>query len=261
MSDENKRKFNPFPSDVRAAKDKNTTDDAHSTAVISNRSLEPTKVHNLKKIFVNVYLKHNHEHLENFVKQLTSPNKIFGTSDNGPSVSILQKYVLESTCDPIDMSSQLPQTTYRPNLFIRKNDAFGPWNFHYLLDLLELDYQIDENNQTVFPTVWKTNALTEVQINPIRKNQNKTSVPTTTQESKEITILEDDITLEGLLNTISKQNKYNLENATNWLKAFKGIHLLLILISIQSCTTDEKIFDITEVFNCKLFFFSIKVRF
>ncbi|CAF4353619.1 unnamed protein product [Rotaria sordida] len=80
----------------------------------------------LHAIRLNIRLKYSYPHLQAFVDELIQPNKHLRSSENGQCVSVLHQYALISTHDPIDMSNQSVRTIYRPNLFIRKNDAFGP---------------------------------------------------------------------------------------------------------------------------------------
>ena len=171
-------------------------------------------------IVLNVYLKFAYEELAAFVNELEAPNEHLRSGNGGLVVSTLHQHALESTREPIDMSNQSVRTTYRPNLFTRKNDAFGPWNFNFLLTLLELDYERDEGNDRDFPKVWRTTSATTVRINRVRKaadnhNQSETQATANGEDT-------DNVTLAGLLKTICRQNKCDESDAKLWLQALKG---------------------------------------
>ena len=182
---------------------------------------EPIEVISVDAIVLNIYLKFPYSELEGFVDELLTSNEHLRSKDSSHGVSTLHQYALESTREPIDMSNQSVRTTYRPNLFTRKNDAFGPWNFNFLLTLLELDYQRDDAREPDFPKVWKTTPATRVRINRMNKAVGQTSSsatsPSTTKEPDK-----DDVTLIGLLKTICRQNKCDESDAMVWLRALKG---------------------------------------
>ena len=79
---------------------------------------EPIDVVSVDAIVLNIYLKLPYSELEGFVDEYLRPK---GRSHG---VSTLHRYALESTREPIDTSNQSVRTTYRPNLFTRKNDGF-----------------------------------------------------------------------------------------------------------------------------------------
>ncbi|CAF4078898.1 unnamed protein product [Adineta steineri] len=174
----------------------------------------------IKAIVINIYLTINKTQLHTFVKDLQTPCKHLQVGNDGNHISLLRQYVLNSTSKPIDMSNQSERTVYRPNLFIRKNDAFGPWNYNYLLTLLELDYQCDELNRPEFPPVWKTDTNTQVRVNSVNKYEGAANA-TLVQNSASASHIQDDITLQGLLKAICRQNKCNEKDTKKWLTALE----------------------------------------
>ncbi|CAF3947841.1 unnamed protein product [Rotaria sp. Silwood1] len=111
---------------------------------VEQESLPSLKPVTLNTIVLNIYIKFDRDkRVEALVKKLKEPYPHLPKGPNGEHVSILHQYALESTRDSIDMSNQSERFVYQPNLFVRKNDAFGPWIFNYLLSLLALDYQRD----------------------------------------------------------------------------------------------------------------------
>lgn len=108
------------------------------TAPANSTSTEPETV---QQLILNVRLKYPYEALEKFVNKLLEEHQDLPNSADGRHLSVLQQYALVSTHTTIDMSNQTDRSYYRPDLTIRKNDAFGAWNYNHLLGLLELDYQ------------------------------------------------------------------------------------------------------------------------
>ncbi|CAF4722470.1 unnamed protein product, partial [Rotaria magnacalcarata] len=213
MSANNEFSWIPYNPDVDVSK-LNSMDDSHpSTTNVMKKPSESIEAVTLKGIVLNIRAKYSYKHLSDFIDELMSANTHIPSNENGQSVSTLHQYTLISTREPIDMSNQSIRETYRPNLYIRKNDAFGPWNFNFLLNLLEIDYQIDEPNQTIFPKVWKTNSATKVRINRQQKESNEESTTIDTEET--------DVTLEGLLKKICEQNKCDGSEAKLWLRTLK----------------------------------------
>ncbi|CAF3922858.1 unnamed protein product [Rotaria magnacalcarata] len=137
------------------------------------------------------------------------------------------------------MSNQSVRKIYRPTLFIRKNDAFGPWNFNYLLNLMEIDYQCSSDEG--FPKVWKTTDRTTVIVNIIQcKDQNSTNFATQKKDDTEsATPEEESTTLLGVLIQICRQNKYDEKDANLWLQ--ESITTLEHLRTIASNDSWEKI--------------------
>ncbi|CAF3696219.1 unnamed protein product [Rotaria sp. Silwood1] len=171
----------------------------------------------LDAITLNIRLKYSYPHLQAFVDELTQPNEHLRCGENSECVSVLHQYALISTREPIDMSNQSVRIIYRPNLFVRKNDAFGPWNFNFLLNLLELDYQCNDSNRNEFPKVWKTSPTTKVHIH--REEMQKKDESTNTANN------DDNITLDDLLKKICRQNNCDEGDAVLWKRALKGINL------------------------------------
>ena len=228
--DDDECKYKLFVSKINAMPSSGTAPVANPPANNHNntqQASEPIEVVPIDAIIVNIHLKFSYNELETFVDELMSPNEHLRADNGEQCVSTLHQYALISTREPIDMSNQSVRVTYRPNLFTRKNDAFGPWNFNFLLTLLELDYQRDDASEPDFPKVWKTTSTTKVRINRVHKatvkvspvatvGRSETKAPPKEQEK-------DDITLTGLLKTICRQNKCDESDASIWLRALKGI--------------------------------------
>ncbi|CAF5184833.1 unnamed protein product, partial [Rotaria magnacalcarata] len=144
-NDDDDIEYKPFP---------RREEQLESIEPIKRQSIEPVI---LNEIVLNIYIKFDKDkQVEALIEELKKPNTNIPKGSNGQHVSTLRQYALESTCDAIDMSNQSVRLIYQPNLFTRRNDAFGPWNFNYLLTLLALDYQYDQSGQSQFPLVWKT---------------------------------------------------------------------------------------------------------
>jgi hypothetical protein len=171
---------------------------------------------------LNIYLKFSYNELEEFVDELMDPEKHPHSADTGQRVSILQQYALESTRKPIDMSNQSNRNKYEPSLFTRKNDAFGLWNFNFLLNLLELDYQYAGANGRDLPKVWKTGPTTNVKVEKVSKDTQQTSIATAQQQ-------QDDGTLKSLLKAVCHQNKYDESYVITWQSALRGMNIRLII--------------------------------
>lgn len=159
MTDDNEYSFSRFQFDDDLPTQNSTTTSQRSTS--STIITAPIEVSNVEEIILNLHVKFNYPELDDFVRELQEPNRHM--TINGETVSILHFYALQSTKDAIDMSNQMKRITYRPNLLVRKNDMYGPWNFKYLLDLFEIDYQCSSEN-VEFPKVWKTTMTTKVHI-------------------------------------------------------------------------------------------------
>jgi hypothetical protein len=243
---DNEYTFTPFVPSVIFTDSSITTSSKGEVPTKSNTKSDPgpIEVVNVDAIVLNIYLKYSYSELEAFAAELMSPNEHPRSGDTGQSVSTLHQYALESTREPIDMSNQSVRTTYRPNLFTRKNDAFGPWNFNFLLNLLEIDYQRDDANESNFPKIWKTTSMTKVRVNRVTKNAQQTS-PVTNITSPEIKqtpeeLQKDDITLIDLLKAICRQNKCDESDANAWLRALKGMNNFLIISYRVSSRTKKK---------------------
>jgi hypothetical protein len=225
-SEDNEFKFTPFVPDTNLTASTTTPiQDKVGTKNTSKIASAPIEVVTIDSITLNIYLKFSYNELEAFVDELMRPNEYLRSVETGQCVSTLHQYALESTREPIDMSNQSVRTTYRPNLFTRKNDAFGPWNFNFLLTLLELDYQYDGADGKDFPKVWKTGPTTKVRVNKVSKNAHQTSAATTTTTTASTEQQQDEITLIGLLQVICRQNTCDESDAALWLRALKGTNM------------------------------------
>jgi hypothetical protein len=223
-TEDDKFSFNLFVPKSSSSVSGATTNSASKTVA------EPMEVITVDSIVLNIYLKHSYVELEAFVDELMGPNENLRVNATEQCVSTLHRYAFISTRDPIDMSNQSVRTAYRPNLFTRKNDAFGPWNFNFLLDLLELDYQRDDAKKSEFPKVWNTTSTTKIRVNEVKKAAQQGSINEPVQQQQ------DDITLFDLLKTICRQNKCDESDANIWLRALKGISILGDISG--SCTED-----------------------
>jgi hypothetical protein len=171
----------------------------------------------LEEVTVHIRIKFKYAQLKDFVEELKKPNDILIV--NGKSVSVLQVYSLRSTNTPIDMSNQTERSIYRPNLFIRKNDKFGPWNFNFLLNLFELDYR-PRTNDGQFPKIWQTTSNTSVDVIVIPYTEPTNDGTETTNSSVSPEAI---ITLEDLLASICRQNKCDAADVKIWKKGLSGI--------------------------------------
>ena len=169
--------------------------------------LQAANVVTLKSITLRIYIRYDRGgHVKALINELKQ--------SNGEKRSTLDQYVLESTCDPIDMSNQDKRLSYQPNLFIRRNDAHGPWISHHLLTLLSLDYCCE----TELPAIWKTNEDTKVQVMTFEPGETKISA----RGAAPMTTSNDDRTLKSFFETICRQNQRNESLAGKWLADFEG---------------------------------------
>ncbi|CAF1505896.1 unnamed protein product, partial [Adineta steineri] len=190
----------------------------------------------LEELTITIRIKLKYPQLVDFVDELNKSNDTLII--NGKSVSIFQLYALRSTSKPIDMSNQRERPVYRPNLFIRKNDKFGPWNFNYLLDLLELDYRPDTKGSH-FPEIWYTTANTCFNVKIIRYDElviERTEIIDPSGSSEEIN------TLEDLLKSIGRQNKYGQEDIRSWKKELE-VENIKTIEHLQNTVKNENIWE------------------
>ncbi|CAF1383873.1 unnamed protein product [Adineta steineri] len=216
LDDIDQIKIVPFNTTTR-----NQTPSSISTSA-TTRTNVPAQVTSIASIVLNVYLKYDYSQLTDFANELTRISKYMKIGDQ--SVSILHLYAIKSTKNPIDMSSQSIRKVYRPNLSVRKNDAFGAWNFKFLLNLLEIDYCCSSNQD--FPEVWKTTDQTRVTVNVIQPKSESMSISTSNIDSSNATEKiasedEESFTLHGILVQICRQNNYDDAEATLWLNKLK----------------------------------------
>jgi hypothetical protein len=178
------------------------------------KSKEPIQPIDINDIVLNLKVKYNYPHIRKFIEELTCPNNEIKV--NNRILSVLQLYTLHILNDPIDMSNQTMRKIYRPTLFIRKNDAFGPFNHYYLLNLFDIDYECPNNSK--FPEVWKTTNDTNVIVNVLQLS----NTTTLTTEANTNVIENDTTTLIGILRAICRENKYDEEDANKWFDCLRG---------------------------------------
>ena len=169
-------------------------------------SILPT---NVADIILNLKMKLDYPELREFVRELTHVND---------KLSILQSYTLHLLNDPIDMSNQSEKKIYRPKLFLRKNDEFGPFNHYHLLNLLDIEYECP--NQGEFPDVWKTTDDTKVTVKVFQRVSQHTnlSLSNATANATE----KDTTTLIDMLRVICRENNYDETDATKWFDCLKS---------------------------------------
>ncbi|CAF4709424.1 unnamed protein product [Rotaria sp. Silwood1] len=178
----------------------------------------------IKVIILNLKIKYDHSYIREFVKELTRPDD--NMIVNNRKLSILQLYTLHILNDSIDTSNQTVCKIYRPTLFTRKNDAFGPFNHYFLLNLFDIEYECP--NGDTFPKLWRTTNDTNVIVRELHigstNNGNLTSVT-------EVNVNDNDTTtLYGVLRTICRENKYDERDANKWIAALREVY---IRISVQ----------------------------
>ncbi|CAF3213420.1 unnamed protein product [Rotaria socialis] len=193
---------------------------------VVQKLLPPLEPVTLNSIVLNIYIKFDKgKQVEAFIEELKQPNENLHKGADGQYVSTLHQYALESTRGPIDMSNQSVRLIYQPNLFTRRNDAFGPWNFNYLLTLLALDYQCDHDSKFQFPPVWKTNSKTQVHV-VVKNIQNEITTSPETASSTTVSTKKEDVTLESFLKTICRQNQRDENSVTSWLTALQATQII-----------------------------------
>ncbi|CAF0853024.1 unnamed protein product [Adineta steineri] len=175
-------------------------------------------------IILKLKVKYDYPEIHKFIEDLRDPKGFLIV--NGQRQSILQLYTLRILNDPIDMSNQTDRKVYRPTLFIRKNDAFSPFNHYFLLNLFDIEYEYINNND--FPKLWKTTMNTNVIIPP----------PTSTIESNVNITTHDTTTLKGVLYAICRENKYDKNDAEQWFKCLKEENINTI-DHLRSITKDD----------------------
>lgn len=182
-----------------------------STMISSNKNekklLLPT---NITSVILNLKMKYEYTELKKFIDELKNPKKELKMFNR--DLSILQLYTLNILNEPVDMSNQSEKKIYRPKLFVRQNDTFGPFNHYYLLNLFEIEYKCPNDGE--FPDVWKTTDDTDVTVK---------IVPCVSQHTTTITnVVENDTTtLIGMLRAICRENNYDETDANKWLDYLK----------------------------------------
>ncbi|CAF0954506.1 unnamed protein product [Didymodactylos carnosus] len=190
-------------------------------AVPQQHQQSKTKVEKLAEIQMNVRLKLNYDEIKSFIyNELNQIDNNLEIIDDIrlKTLTLFQIFTLILTSKPVDMSQSIERTIYRPNFYIKINDAFGPFNFNYLLDLFDIDYSPRQEEQQ-FPYVWQTTYDTKVHvkiwdIKPQYERQNSSTTTTTNTNDNE--------TLLGLLKKICRQNAYDDSTAENLLKCLEG---------------------------------------
>ena len=166
-------------------------------------------------IVLNVKVKYNYEEIDKFINELQWPNEALVIGDRW--LSVFELYTLHLFNDPVDMSSLTERKIYRPKLFIRKNDKFSPFNFYFLLNLFDIEYQLKDDKQ--FPEVWRTtfNRIT-VTVNVTKLNQiedTRTSSEANVEEHEARSLLD-------VLKIICREQKYDEDHANVWKEALQG---------------------------------------
>jgi hypothetical protein len=169
-------------------------------------------------IILNLKVKYDHLYIHEFVTEITSPDERFTINDR--KLSLLQLYTLFILNDPIDTSNQNLCKIYRPTLFTRKNDAFGPFNHYFLLNLLNIEYECPNN--LAFPKLWKTTKETIVTIKKINFNSNAAGNETSKAEDVKNLLDNENTTLLDLLLTICRENKYDERDANAWMASLRS---------------------------------------
>lgn len=172
-------------------------------------SILPT---NVNDVILNLKLKYDYPKLHEFIRELTCPKSELKTMSR--EFSILQLYTLHLLNDPIDMSSQSEKKIYRPKLFHRKNDEFGPFNHYHLLNLFNIEYECP--NQGQFPDVWKTTDDTNVTVKVFQRVSQGSNLPETNE------IENDTTTLIGMLRAVCRENNYDEATANKWFESLKS---------------------------------------
>ncbi|CAF0835129.1 unnamed protein product, partial [Adineta ricciae] len=215
-----------------------TNQPATATQISNAETKEMPKAEPIEELTMIIRIKFEYSELKQFVDNLNTPDPDNPLVINNKPISVFHLYALRSTSKPIDMSNQTERLVYRPNLLIRRNDKFGPWNFNRLLNLIELDYRPGtKGNQ--FPKLWYTTTSTSVSVTIIpyaEPTNDGTEVDTSTDSSEAMN------TLEDLLKSISHQNNYGYEDVENWLKDLKGENITKIE-HLQNAVMNESLWE------------------
>ncbi|CAF1435268.1 unnamed protein product [Adineta ricciae] len=187
-------------------------------------SNQPVNLVPISKLIMNVRKHFSYNELNDFIESL---NRI-DTNMKKCEFTPLQLYALHINSTGIDMSGQKNSSVYRPNTHIRKNDFFGPWNFNYLLNLISIDYETNDNNK-IFPDLWCTEiGLTKITViihntTIDRSDENENNTTTTGSQTKK-----EQRTLLDFLIAICRQNQYDDKTAYVWKDALNNEHILTI---------------------------------
>jgi hypothetical protein len=174
-------------------------------------AVTPTEI---SDIVLNIKVKYNYEEINEFINELRLPNETMLIGNR--RLSVFQLYTLHSLNDPVDMSSLTERTIYRSKLFIRKNDKFSPFNFCFLLNLFDIEYQMNHDEQ--FPKVWRTTFNTKVKVNVMKFSQ--------MEDGRTSSELNDDKhearNLLDVFKIICREQKYDEQHAKEWKEKFQG---------------------------------------
>ncbi|CAF4918759.1 unnamed protein product, partial [Rotaria sp. Silwood1] len=221
------------------------------TTTNKNSSVQqPPEEKIIPNIILNIRLKFEYDELTKFVEDLKQKNPKIKV--NQKEYSIFELYTLYTTSEAIDMTNQKIRKNYRPSLFIRKPDAFGAWNFSFLLGLFDLDYGCpDQENDNEFPPVWKTTFQTNVTTNIIHlPKQNTTENGKSGEKSNESKDPPNEpaTTLLDVLKAICRENKYDENDAYKWLGNLKDENINTIA-HLRTIANDswEKLSRLTHV--------------
>ena len=189
---------------------------ANSSPIEAKPTEEPSVIVSIevKNIFLNVKVKSDYKEIYEFIDELRLPNEKMSIDNR--KLSVFQLYTLHLLNDPIDMSSLTERTIYRPKLFIRKNDKFSPLNFYFLLNLFDIEYRLNPDQQ--FPKVWRTTFDTNVTVKVIkssRREDGRTSSELTMDGHETRSLLD-------IFKIICREQNYDLQHATQWAEYFRG---------------------------------------
>ncbi|CAM4934856.1 unnamed protein product [Rotaria socialis] len=188
---------------------------ASSSSPKSSSENLPTTI---ETIVLNLKIKYDHLYIRKFVTELTSPDERFKISNR--KLSLLQLYTLFILNDPIDTSNQNVCKIYRPTLFTRKNDAFGPFNHYFLLNLFDIEYECPNNFN--FPKLWKITNETNVIVKEINFRSNAAENETSKAEGVKNLVDNENTTLFDVLLTICRENKYDERDANAWIASLRS---------------------------------------
>ena len=121
------------------------TNSSTNSTTTSSSIEQPIEEQIISNIILNVRLKFDYDELIQLIKELKEKNSEIKV--NQRTYSVFELHTLYTTMKSIDMSNQKIRKIYRPYLFIRKADAFGAWNFNFLLGLFDIDYECYDKNK------------------------------------------------------------------------------------------------------------------
>lgn len=208
--------FVPFESSFLTSSPVSVPDPATSEVNPEATEPQPTIPVVINDIVLNVRVRYNYDEIDRFIDELQLPKE--NMLVNKQKLSVFQLYTLYMLDDPVDMTSQTERKVYRPKLFIRKNDKFSPFNFCYLLNLLDIDYELSETNGKEFPIVWKTTFDTKITVNVVKLNHTEDGRMLTEQNSGGNNVRN----LLDVCKIICREQKYDESHAIKWKQSFEG---------------------------------------